>query len=156
MTKALASLLLVALLTTSCSTPRTARVERFNEQEQANFIVRYYTDETSYVLKPQETDGPFLAILNREAVLDVAKRQPGRQLAVVIMIHHGAGSEVEAVRHKWESLLTEAGYQRVVFLRAANGMQVNGLPVLANGDSVPATAPATSLRHSASQPLAEA
>lgn len=133
MIRALASLLFLALLTTSCSTPRAARVQRFNEHDYANLVVRYYTDDTSYVLKPAATDGPFLSVLNKEAVLEVAKRQPGRQLAVVIMIHHGAQSEVERVRHKWEDLLTAVGYERVVFLRASKGMQVNGLPVLANG-----------------------
>ena len=32
-----------------------------------------------------------------------------------------------------ETFLTEAGYQRVVFLRATRGWDVNGLPVLAKG-----------------------
>ncbi len=127
------SLLFLALLTCSCSTPQTARLPRFNEQEYADFIVRYYTDDTNYVLKPAATDGPFLSVLNKEAVLEVAKRQPGRQLAVVIMIHHGAPGELEGARHKWENLLTQAGYERVVFLGAARGMQANGLPVLAKG-----------------------
>jgi hypothetical protein len=120
------------LLLTSCSTPRSpwAALPRFNEQDQANLVVRYYSDDTSYVLKPQTTDGPFLTILSKDAVLDVAKQQPGRQLAVVILIHYGAPSEAEAVEQNWKSLLAGAGYQRVVFLRASNGMRVNGLPVL--------------------------
>ena len=133
MIKVFGSLCFLGLLVTSCSTPGTARLERFNEQEQANLIVRYYTDETNFVLKPQEAEGPFLTVLNRAAVLDVAKRQPGRQLAVVIMIHRGAKGEIELVRRKWEGLLTEAGYQRVVFLRGAEDMRVQGLPVLASG-----------------------
>ena len=129
-----AALLLSTFLLTSCATSRSpqAALPRFNEQNQANLIVRYYTDDTSYVLKPQQAEGPFLTILNKDAVLDVAKQQPGRQLAVVILIHYGAESEAAAVKHKWSNLLTEAGYQRVVFLRALTGMQVNGLPVLAN------------------------
>jgi hypothetical protein len=133
MIKVSAVLLFVVLLATSCSTPRTARLARFNEQEQANLVIRYYTDDTSYVLKPEAKDGPFLSVLNKEAVLEVAKRQPTRQLAVVIMIHHGAESELTEVKQKWGTLLTEAGYQRVVILRASKGMQVDGLPVLANG-----------------------
>jgi hypothetical protein len=128
--KVSASLLFVLLLATSCSTPRTAR---FTEQDQANLVVRYYTDDTSYVLKPAQTDGRFLSVLKRDAVLDVAKRQPGRDLAVVILIHYAADTEADTVKTKWRSLLTGAGYQRVVFLSASGGMQINGLPLLASG-----------------------
>lgn len=135
MIKVSVPLLLAMLLLTSCSTPKSpwATLPRFREQDQANLVVRYYSDDTSYVLKPQKTDGQFLTILNKDAVLEVAKQQPGRQLAVVILIHYGAPSEAEKVEQNWKSLLGGAGYQRVVFLRAANGMRVNGLPVLANG-----------------------
>jgi len=125
--------LFVLLLATSCSTPRTFQEVRFNEQERANLIVRYYTDDTSYVLKPAKREGPFLAVLGREAVLDVAKQQPGRELAVVVLIHYEAETEAGEVKQKWENLLKAVGYQRVVFLRALSGMQVDGLPVLANG-----------------------
>jgi hypothetical protein len=130
--KVSASLLLLVLLATSCSTPRFAPVARFDAQDQANLIVRYYTDDTSYLLKPAAKNGPFLAVLNKDAVLEVAKHQPGRQLAVVVLVHYAAESEAEAVKSKWKNLLTEAGYQRVVFLRGRNGTQVNGLPILAS------------------------
>ena len=124
------------LLLTSCATPQSpwAALPRFNEQDQASLIVRYYSDDTSYVLKPQQTEGPFLTVLKKDAVLDLAKQQPGRQLAVVILIHYGADDQAEAVKQNWKNLLAEAGYQRVVFLRAVNSMQVNGLAVLASRD----------------------
>ena len=130
MIKASASLLFVLLLASACSTPRTAPVGRFTEQDKANLIVRYYTDDTSYVLKPAKTEGPFLSVLKQDAVLDLARQQPGRELAVVMLIHYTRQSEAEEVRHKWTNLLTGLGYQRVVFLAAAGSMQVNGLPVL--------------------------
>jgi hypothetical protein len=133
MKKVSASLLLVLLLATSCSTPRTAPTVRFTEQEQANLVVRYYTDDTSYVLKPAQTDGRFLSILKKDAVLNVAKQQPGRDLAVVILIHYAADTEAATVQTKWRTLLGAAGYQRIVFLRANGGMQINGLPLLASG-----------------------
>ena len=135
MIKASAPLLLVMFLLTSCATSRSpdAALPRFQEQDQANFIVRYYSDDTSYVLKPQTTEGAFLTILKKDAVLEMARQQPGRDLAVVLLIHYGADSMAEDVKRDWRSSLAGAGYQRVVFLRAANGMQVNGLPVLGNG-----------------------
>ena len=119
MIKVLASLLFALPLATACSTSRISLTVRFNEQEQANLVVRYYTDDTSYVLKPATTNGPFLAVLSKNAVLDVAKQQPGRELAVVILIHYRAQSEAEAVKQNWVSLLKEVGYQRVVFLLAS-------------------------------------
>ena len=130
MMRVCALVLFVVLLATACSTPTTSSVVRFSEQDKANLIVRYYTDDTSYVLKPATTQGPFLSVLKQEAVLDVARRQSGRELAVVILIHYSCKSETEAVRQKWTTLLTGLGYQRVVFLGALGGMRVNGLRVL--------------------------
>ncbi len=126
------SLLILAVLTVSCAAPRSAQQSRFEDQEQANLIVRYYTDDTSYVLKPEAKEGPFLSILNKSDVVEVAKRQAGRDLAVVVLIHYGGESEAKAVKCKWQNLLTEAGYQRVVFLRGRTGMRVNGLAVLSS------------------------
>ena len=129
MLKVAASLLFVVFLATACSTPRTAR---FSEQDRADLIVRYYSEDTSYVVKPAQTEGQFLSIFKQDAVLDVAKQQPGRKLAVVILIRYNTESEAEAVKLNWVTKLTQVGYQRVVFLRSANGMRVNGLPVLAS------------------------
>jgi hypothetical protein len=135
MIRSLAPLLLVALLMTSCATSRTpiTALPRFSEEAQADIIIRYYSDDTSYVLKPVTTDGPFLTILKKDEVFALAKQQPGRQLAVVALIHYDAESQSDAVKLDWTTLLTEAGYQRIVFLRARNSMKMNGLYVLANG-----------------------
>jgi hypothetical protein len=132
--KVSASLLFILLLATACSTPRTSPVARFQEQDQANLIVRYYTDETSFVVKPQKTDGPFLSILRWDDVLDVARQLPGRELAVVILVHYPSQDKADAVKTKWTSLLTGLGYQRVVFLDGYGGRQVNGLPILTRAD----------------------
>ena len=135
MIRILVSLSFAVLLFTSCATRQypMAAIRRFGEEDQANLIIRYYSDDTSYVLKPAMAEGPFLTILKKDQVLALAKQQPNRQLAVVALIHYGAESQADTVKHDWTSLLTEAGYRRVVFLRASNSMKVNGLPVLANG-----------------------
>ena len=135
MIRILTPLSLAVLLLTSCATSRgpTASLPRFTEEAQADIIIRYYSDDTSYVLKPFMTEGPFLTILKKDAVLALAKQQPGRQLAVVAMIHYGTEGQAEEVKHDWTTLLTDVGYRRIVFLRARNSMKVNGLPVLANG-----------------------
>jgi hypothetical protein len=133
MTKVSCLLLLVLCLLPACTTPQTARVTRFNEQEQANLIVRYYTDDTSYVVKPAATEGPFLSILKKDDVVGLAKQQPGRELAVVILIYYPNEDQATLVKSQWMALLTKAGYQRVVFLRSSGGRKINGLPVLAGG-----------------------
>lgn len=132
MTKVSGLLLLVLCLLPACTTSRTARVTRFNEQEQANLIVRYYSDDTSYVIKPATTEGPFLSILRKEDVVGLAKQQPGRELAVVILIYYPNDDQDSVVKHEWTHLLTGAGYQRVVFLRSGGSRKVNGLTVLAS------------------------
>jgi hypothetical protein len=129
MLKVAASLLFVVFLATACSTPRTAR---FSEQDRADLIVRYYSEDTSYVVKPAQTEGQFLSIFKQDAVLDVAKQQPGRKLAVVILIRYNTESEAEAVKRNWVTKLTQVGYQRVVFLRGMSGHRINGLPILAS------------------------
>ena len=126
------SLLLVLLLATACSTPGTPHLGRFKQEEQADLVVRYYTDDNSYVLKPATRNGQFLEVLNKDAVLEVAKQQPGRELAVLILIHYTAPSEANAVEQNWAKLLKGVGYQRVVFLRASSNMKINGLPILAS------------------------
>ena len=107
---------------------------RFHEQDQANLIVRYFSDETSYVLKPYKAEGPFMSILKRDDVLEVAKQLPNHDLAVVILVHYPSQTTADAVKAKWTGLLTSLGYHRVVFLGGFGGKEVNGLPVLAQAD----------------------
>ena len=130
MIRASVSLLLMLVLSAACSTPRTPHLGRFKQEEQANLVVRYYSDDTSYVLKPAITNGSFLTVLSKNAVLDVAKQQRSRKLAAVILVHYKAECECQAVRKDWAGLLQAAGYQRVVFLRAPGNMQVDRLPIL--------------------------
>jgi hypothetical protein len=132
-------LLVLGLLATSCSTPRFSSETRFYEQDQASLIVRYYTDDTSYVLKPQARDGQFLTVLNKEAIVELARQQTQRDLAVIVLIHYGSETQADSVKRKWRESLATAGYQRVVFLRGRNGMSVNGLPIVASLNTPPLT-----------------
>ena len=62
---------------TSCSAPSpVATLPRFTEEDAADFVARYYSDETSYMLKPVMMDGPYLSILHRASLLNLAKQQP--------------------------------------------------------------------------------
>jgi hypothetical protein len=104
MIRVAASLLLVLLLAVACSTSGTPHLGRFKQEDQANLVVRYYSDDTSFVLKPAITNGSFLAVLGKNAVLDVAKQQPRRELAAVILVHYPAECECHAVRKDWTGL----------------------------------------------------
>ena len=119
------------LLATSCSTPGPgAKAARFTEEESADFVARYYSDGTSYVLRPALKEGSYQTICDRAHVLALAGQQPRRDLAVVVLIHYPGPSTEGPVKLAWVNDLKGLGYQRVVFLRGGNRMQVNGLPVL--------------------------
>ena len=128
------ALLLVAgiLLLTSCSTStQVAQAPRFTEADAADFIARYYSDGTSYLLKPATMDGPFRSICDRDRLLKLAQQQPRRELAVIVLIHYMGARQEDATKLAWVNDLRKLGYKRIVFLRGGNRMQVNGLPMLA-------------------------
>lgn len=104
--------------------------QKFAEEEAADFIVRYYSDETSYVLKPPMMNGIYRSIYDRPLALKLAAQQPGRQLAVVVLVHYPTTEGEEAIKLAWVNDLKRLGYQRIVFLRGGNKMTVKKLPVL--------------------------
>jgi hypothetical protein len=114
---------------TSCSTERGIETgeSQFHGTMGADIVIRFYTDDVNRVLKPLQMEGPFLTTFNKDGVLDLAKQQSGRDLAVVIMLKFNCG---DRVKQNWLSSLTQMGYKRVVFLRAIDGRKVDGLPIL--------------------------
>lgn len=113
----------------SCGAPQSSEPARpvFNEEEKADIVIRYYSDPVNRILKPKQAEGAFLSTFDLKGTLDLAKSQPGRELAVVILIYFNAN---DAVKIKWVGLLKNIGYHRVVFLRAKEGAQINGLSIL--------------------------
>jgi len=125
----------------ACATPSpVARLPKFTEADSADFIARYYTDQTSYVLKPSMTDGAFRFILNRAGLLGLARQQPRRELAVVVLIHYIEPGDEATAKQGWVHDLQELGCQRIVFLRGGKNMEVNGLPILESPPALPAIA----------------
>jgi hypothetical protein len=110
--------------------PEKVRIVTTAEVEAADFIVRYYSDETSYVLKPVMMDGPFLTICDRPRVLKLARERPRRELAFIVLIHYPNSGYEEPVKLAWVNDLKGLGYQRVVFLRGLNGTNIKGLRIL--------------------------
>jgi hypothetical protein len=77
-------------------------------------------------------EGPYQSIYDRPALLKLARQQPGRELAVIVLVHYPSAATEEPVKLAWVNDLTGLGYRRIVFLRAGRKMQVNGLFVLAS------------------------
>ena len=95
---------------TSCSTPSpVANAPRFTEEEAADFIARYYTDETSYALKPAMNDGAFRSICDRALLLKLAGQQPRRDLAVVVLVHYPSEERENSAKLAWAKDLEGAG-----------------------------------------------
>jgi hypothetical protein len=116
---------------TSCSTPPpAAKAPRFTEEAAADFIAQYYSDETSYALKPAMNDGAFRSICDRALLLKLAGQQPRRCLAVIVLIHYPSEASENSVKLAWVKDLGGVGYQRIVFLRSGHGLRANGLPIL--------------------------
>ena len=127
------------LLLPGCMAPSAAISEpRFREAASADFIVRYYSDSVSHVLKPLTTEGEFLVACDRPFLLNLAGQQPRRQLAVIVLIHYFNTADESKAKAAWSEDLKRLDYRRVVFLLAGRGKQIDGLPIL--GDSeIPAT-----------------
>ena len=124
-------------LLTSCSTPtpagngpQAAIGPQFNEADAADFIARYYSDTTSYALKPPRMDGAYQTICDRPSLLKLAAEQPRRELAVIVLIHYPGVQTEETTKLAWVNDLKALGYKRIVFVRGGNNIQVNGLPIL--------------------------
>ena len=116
----------------SCSAPtQVGKASRFTEAETADFVARYYSDETSYALKPAMMEETFRSVCDRALLLKLAGQQPRRELAVIVMIHYVGAQQEETTKLAWVNDLRRLGYKRIVFLRGGHRMQVNGLPMLA-------------------------
>jgi hypothetical protein len=116
--------------------PRNLRVVTAADVEQADFIVHYFDDRTSYLLKPASTDRigghGFYAVCQRADVLERAAARPGRELAIVSLIHYPTLASEQPVKLAWANDLQSLGYKRVLFCRADRIKvdRIVGLPVL--------------------------
>jgi hypothetical protein len=117
-------------LLTACSTSGPGKASRFHEEANADVIVRYFSDQTSYVLKPAKLEGEFQSMFSRDEVLNLIQGQAGRDLAVVVLGRYGVKSMQTKVLGDWDHALADMGFRRRVFLQGGNSSKVAGLPVL--------------------------
>ena len=116
----------------SCAGPQASAPElpRFTGATDADFIVRYFSDQVSHVEKPLTMEGPFLIACERPTVLKLAADQPRHELAVIVLIRYFSSPEENRVKVGWAQDLKKLGYHNVVFLLAGYSKQIDGLPIL--------------------------
>ena len=136
-----------SLLFVSCQSPQIIEPTRppFTEEDKADIVIRHYSDSVNRILKPKQMEGQFLSTFDLKGAVELARQQPGRELAVVILIFFNMSDDVKL---KWIDLLKGMGYRRVVFLRGEEGMRINGLGVLED----PAPAPPASRKSPEANP----
>ncbi len=110
---------------------------RFVEEEQADFIVKYFSDQLSYILKPPKLEqiGEYRFQVPCDRILALkeaaAQAQVRRDLAVVVLIHYFDAESEEAAVSGWTKDLQVLRYKRLVFLRGdPKKNQANNLHVL--------------------------
>jgi hypothetical protein len=126
---AVLSLGMVFLASCATSSHRAKEEPKFHEANNADVVIRYYTENVTRILKPVQMEGPFFANFDRTGGLELAKQQPGRELAVVILLEFNSS---DRVKWNWLTPLKEMGYKRIVFLRAEKGLKVDGLSIMAD------------------------
>jgi hypothetical protein len=118
---------------TSCATApgEHALGPKFQEAHAANLVLRYSSDQTIFMLKPDGHDGPFYRIFTREEVCALDAQRIGRRdLAVVLLGFSRAPILERRIRDSWVASLGSLNYRRVIFLRSADHDQINGLRVI--------------------------
>jgi len=139
MMKWISSIVLTLGVVTGCTTSRpAAQVSRFQNEPNASVVIRYYSDATSFMLKPEKLEGSFRSLLDKSQILKIAKDEPARDMAVVIIGIFETKQEEDHVMRAWMRPLKQLGFQRTVFLRAGRHMEVQGLPIIDNPSEQPA------------------
>lgn len=121
----------ILVLATSCATNQQTLGPKFREASDANLVIRYSSDSTIFRLKPESFEGRFYRIYNRQQICDETGKSAGeRNLAVVVINYHHVAEVERQVKQRWVDNLSNLNYRRVVFLRAADTDEVNGLRVV--------------------------
>lgn len=127
-------LMLIVLLVSGCATQSVHQSSRDKYWEGAftDVVIHFQTWDSILVLRPDVRDAGFLRQFNRNEVKSLLKsdRVKGDLAAVVVTEAYLLGDSFAPLASEWQALLQECGFQRVVFLRAGMGSEINGLAIL--------------------------
>jgi hypothetical protein len=120
------------LLLSSCASTQHAGVGRkFKDTASANLVIRYASDQTIFMLKPDGHDGLFFRIFNRDELCAMDTSRTGsRELAVVVIGYNYLPETEQVIRDGWVESLAKLNYRRIVFLRFSEGKEVDDLRVI--------------------------
>lgn len=90
------------------------------------------------MLKPEKLEGSFRSLLSKEQVLEIARQNQGRDLAVVVIGIYPTKAEEDLVMQGWLEPLKAMGYRQTLFLRGGRELEVKGLPIVQNSEPVTA------------------
>jgi len=117
----------------SCTLSSDKHSKKFGEEQFANLIIRYSTDETIYLIKPDAHEGEFFRIFDRNQIYAEAEKIGGPRLLAVVLIDYMYGTHVEhEIIDGWAASFKELNFERVVFLRSHNHHSPNGLRIIAD------------------------
>ncbi|MEY4385465.1 MAG: hypothetical protein RLY20_748 [Verrucomicrobiota bacterium] len=122
-----------AVFLSSCASSgyHTAEGRKFDEAEFADLVLKYASDQTIFMVKPDGHEGAFYRIFNRDEICALDAQRLGRRDMAVVMIGFNRDLAVEQqIKEEWVSSLTKLNYHRVVFLRSSDHNEVNGLRVI--------------------------
>ncbi len=120
-----------------------ARLVTEAEYNQADLVVRYNDDRTSYVVKPVQQEafggGTFYTPFERAGVLKLAGQQPRRDTVIIVLPKYATlvPSTEARIKGDWALDLAGAGYQHCIFALGDNKVNhIIGLPVLEGPQAV--------------------
>ena len=139
----------VLLLASSCAShgPKSGIGRKFDEAASADLILRYCSDQTIFMLKPDGHEGVFYRIFDRDEICALdASRAGGRNLAVVVIGFNRTPAVESQIMDKWTATLADLNYRRVVFLRFRENEAVDGMRVVDERNLAAAELPAAVFR----------
>jgi hypothetical protein len=128
-------LILGALLMSSCisTSPQTATPpeRHFHEASTANVIISFPGWNSISITRPQMAQDGFMNFYDRAQIGPLLRRIPAERELAVIVCGFAYSAEQETDQQKiWSSLLADAGFRRVVFVRADSPSQINGAVIV--------------------------
>ena len=124
----------LCLLVVSCahvSETTTSTPQRFRDGDTADLVLRFYSWDSIYVMRPDSREDGFLPLFSRASISQQLDRPDiKRDLVVVVLGYLYSRDQQADILRDWKSLLDERGFRRVVFLRGTGHKTIDGLPVL--------------------------
>lgn len=132
----------LALLAGGCAAPHPSVSEttdtsaRFNEGAQANVIVDFNSWNYTYLNKPEVSDGPYRReVSTNEISLILEAQHVPRHLAVVKVSWLLKGEALRETVERWDTVLHQMKFDRVIFVRPANTPELSGALILHDSKS---------------------